>query len=306
MAFEVSARQCAFDLLAAGTWSALISVYDGDQRLSGNPGETTFVVAKQWNDSFEYATELSGTDGSLFDNFSYATLQANEPRHATSQTWSSLWYKFQAPKDGRYGFALEERSSYNTVEYPGKVGAYVTAYTGESLSALSQVGFGEAPSWDLKAGTWYRIAISLKANFIEDEFDQYSQDSDLLAILLRWTFTAPTPTPVAEAPRPAAPTIDAVVPVQTPQTSLPPVVEKPQVVTVKIKNNSPLSAVLKKAKIKVDKTATFTVKVLKDSRRVCRSAEGKLQFTSKGTCNIEVKVKPKKGKASSRLVAVKS
>jgi hypothetical protein len=305
LAFPGSVRGCGFDFLAAGTWSVLISVYDGDQRLSGNPGETTFDVAKQWNDSFEYATELAGTDGSLFDNFSYATLQYNEPRHATSQTWSSLWYKFQAPKDGLYAFTLEEQSSYNIVEYPGKVGAYITAYTGESLSTLSQVGFGEAPSWDLKAGTWYRITISLKANFVEDEFDDYEQDSDLLSVLLKWTFTAPAPTPGAEAPRPAAPTVDAVVPVQTPQTSLPPVVEQPQVMTVKAKNNSPLSTVLRKAKIKVDKTSTFTVKVLKASRKICRTTGGKLQFTSKGTCNIEVKVKPKKGKTSSHLVVVK-
>jgi hypothetical protein len=302
-----SIRECSFDRLAAGTWSLMIAVYDSDQRVNGALAyQDTFVISNTWNDSFASPQEISGVEGELFDNFSYATLQASEPSHAASQTWSSLWYKFQAPKDGRYMFTLEERSSYNIVNDPGKVGAYVTAYTGDGLPALSRVGFGEAPSWDLKAGTWYRIAISLKANFVEDEFDQYSQDSDLLAVLLRWTFTAPTPTPVAEAPRPAAPAVDAVAPVQSPQTSLPVVVEKPQVVTVKVKNNSPLSTVLKKAKIKVDKTSTFTVKVLKDSRKICRSAEGKLQFTSKGTCNIEVKVKPKKGKTSSRLVAVKS
>jgi hypothetical protein len=192
---------------------------------------------------------------------------------------------------------------------------YITVYTGNSLGTLTRVSTNiDSVTWSGTSGNIFYIAVTTADEYRNSELGFFVMTRSIVVA------TPPPPPPVIAAPpvvaappAVAAPPPDVVastppqVVVSTPSTTPPTPATPPATSSVKIakggKNATPLS-IAKKARITVPKAATVSTSVKSDSKKVCSLVGGKLQFKKKTTCNVTVKVTPKKGKATSHSVAV--
>lgn len=302
-------RQCSFSRLAAGTWNVSIYIFDYDQQVVGEVSTGSFTVSSTWHDAFVAPRTITESQSSLRDNFSYATLEANEPIHSTSQTWSSLWYQFTPIREGSYTFSVNHQS-YLGIE----VDLEIAVYSGETLSSLSRLGFGKSVTFNGASGQNYRLAVSTTTNFMGTRFDEYGQDEITSVFSLSWsradiTPSAPTPevpptvvTPISEVPNPG----------QLQELPLPPVVSNlpqssgstpPSAVDIKkpvlITSAKPatLKTLVSGVGLVVPKGSKTKIVVSPTSKKYCKVVGSTVRAISSGKCVVTVVVvTPSKGK----------
>ena len=117
------------------------------------------VVPIPENDDFESAYKISGSSGSVEGYNTFATLQANEPDHASSPLQQgSLWWNWSPPVDGKMYADVAGSDSLTTL----------AVYVGTDLeSAVRLVDNspidGERPDfvqWEGRRGRTYHIAVA--------------------------------------------------------------------------------------------------------------------------------------------------
>jgi len=125
------------------------------------------------NDNFSSPQPILGRLGIIHGSNVAATKEAGEANHADSTGGASVWYKWQAPEDGRFVFTTFG-SDFETV---------IAVYTGSSLPNTSTIpvasnsiepsgclgSFGSLPSdsrvaFDAVGGVFYRIAVDVRSN----------------------------------------------------------------------------------------------------------------------------------------------
>lgn len=258
----------SFSRLLPGTWTYDISAFDTVQGVSGANASGTFTVTSASNDMFSAARVLGTDSGSLNDFFGYATREANEPPHSSSQLNSSLWYALTPSANATHSFTVSASA----------VTAYVSVYTGSGLETLTRMQTGvDSTTWVGTAGTRYYVAVTTANDFANSGGGDFTLS---WASVPSVSATSPTTT-VAPA---------AVVAVRT----------------VKGGNNATPLTLAKKAKIAVPKSAKVTLSVKTDSKKICALVNGRLRFKKKSACKITIKVAPKTGKASAHAVIVTS
>ena len=296
-----SSTTTSFQRLHPGTWSYTISPLDELQSIDGNAATGTFIITTASNDFFSSATALSGDTGTTTDTFAFATRELGEPAHSSAQLNSSLWYRFTPSSTGSYTMTVNAQGTSPNI----------SVYSGNSLGTITRIGTSiDSATWPGSGGVTYFIAVTTADQYRNTDGGTYS---------LSWSTVVTTPAPpppVIAAPpvavvttTPAAVDTTTTSPVVTslPTSTPPALFTTPTASTVKTarggKNSAPLS-IAKKAMITVPKAATVSASIKNDSKKVCSLVAGKLQFKKKATCNVTIKVTPKKGKATSHAVAV--
>ncbi len=104
------------------------------------------------NDSFAEAIVLTGEEVDIRDDVAYATREPHEPRETGPPYGDSVWYRWTAPRSGRYFARLSG------------FGESWFLYIGASLKSLRRVMLQSNPGlgvdwFDAVAGTTYQIAI---------------------------------------------------------------------------------------------------------------------------------------------------
>jgi hypothetical protein len=114
------------------------------------------ILAAPDNDDFSNRSILTGTSGSFFVYQLDATREELEPTHSPSPNigYASVWWTWTAPADGTLRVAGDQSD------------LYITVYTGNELSQLSQVAGApvqnsQALLVPVERGVSYQIAISL-------------------------------------------------------------------------------------------------------------------------------------------------
>lgn len=135
--------------------------------LDGKNGETgaafLFLNAAPSNDHFATPATLSGTSTHVTATNTLCTRETGEPRILNNTGGTSLWYRWTAPKSGRF------QVSVHTVDFD----PVLAVYTGSALNALTLVAAGDntgfdgsqRPSlctFDAIAGTTYRLTLDAK------------------------------------------------------------------------------------------------------------------------------------------------
>ena len=128
----------------------------------GTPAEGSFelgldLVPAPANDDFANAEVLSGTTASVSGSNQVATKETGEPNHAGEVGGASVWYRWQAPKRGRFSIDTCD-SDFDTL---------LAVYTGSAVNSLTTVasnddgtcGSGSELSFAATAGATYRIAV---------------------------------------------------------------------------------------------------------------------------------------------------
>lgn len=270
---------CSFPRIPNGIWT--VDVYAGDLAInleSVHYVEESVVILNTSNDYFASAVSLLVDNGEVDDFLDYSTLENNEPLHNTPQTFSSVWYTYAPTTTGTSTFSVAETDFENSDD----IQPIVAVYTGDQLTNLQRVATSaRSVSWESRASQSYYIAVSSLENYADSGWE-----NQLFNFRLTWSHVA--------APPPA---------VVTPDTTT---VSAPKTKTVKAKNKATMTSILKKAKIKVPKNATATYRIAKASKKNCSITSGRIQLKKKITCELTVKIKPKKGKTVSHRVNVRS
>jgi Bacterial Ig domain/PASTA domain len=134
-------------------------------QIDGQAGSPSGNLVLTWNgpapanDAFGAAQAISGESGSVSGTNWRASAEAGEPAHADTGDGNSVWYRWQAPRTGRFQVDTEGRN-FNSV---------LAVYTGASVSGLALVAANESKSglygdfsrvtFTATAGTVYRIAV---------------------------------------------------------------------------------------------------------------------------------------------------
>jgi hypothetical protein len=264
--------------------------------------ENSVVILNTSNDYFAAAVSLLIDSGQTADFLVASTLENDEPSHQAQPTFSSVWYTYTPTTAGTSTFSVAETDLVNPLD----INPVVSIFIGTQLANLTRVATSpRSVSWQATAGQRYYVAVSS----IED-FANRSTRFSLHDFSLTWTLVPPpqvVETP-AIVPTPQAVATPAIVP--TPQAVATPApastVAAPKVTRVKVANNTVMTSILKKAKIKLPRNSTVTYKVAKSSRKMCSISNKKIQFKKKGTCNMVAKVKPKRGASVSHQLAVRN
>ncbi len=123
----------------------------------------TNTPAPPANDDFADAALVTGAEGSVEVDNSYATAEPGEPAHAGNDAIRSVWYRWTAPTTGSYDF-------YTCGSFPG-LDTVMAVYSGTAVGSLAPLagnddGCGDfLPIYTSKvtfsavAGTTYRIAV---------------------------------------------------------------------------------------------------------------------------------------------------
>ncbi len=117
-------------------------------------------LARAQNDHFANATDLSNVPLPYTQYFgSGSTAEPGEPANAGSPAVNSIWFQFEVPQTGTYGF----REYFNTSPT-----ARIAIYTGNQVNALTLVKQGTSPLFfEAQAGIRYRIAVdSVSADIV--------------------------------------------------------------------------------------------------------------------------------------------
>jgi hypothetical protein len=282
---------CGLPRLGNGTWE--LDVYAEDAAInlgSDHYVENSVVILNTSNDYFAAAVSLLIDSGQTLDFIGAATRENDEPSHQDEPTFSSVWYTYTPTTAGTSTFSVAETA----VDDPFDINPVVSVFTGTQLANLQSVAVSpRSVSWQATAGQRYYVAVSSIENFAHR-----STRFSLFDFSLTWTLVPPPQ--VVETP--------AIVP--TPQAVATPApastVAAPKVTRVKVANNTVMTSILKKAKIKLPRNSTVTYKVAKSSRKMCSISNNKIQFKKKGTCNMVAKVKPKRGASVSHQLAVRN
>ena len=134
-------------------------------QIDGQIGSPSGNLVLSWNgpppanDGFGAAQTIAGEGGSITGTNWRATSEAGEPVHGQTGDGTSVWYRWQAPRTGRFQVDTEGRN-FNSV---------LAVYTGASVSALTLVAANESKSglygdfsrvtFTVAAGATYRIAV---------------------------------------------------------------------------------------------------------------------------------------------------
>ena len=124
-------------------------------RVSGT--HATLPVTMSWfvgeaaaNDNFANATLLSGESGATEGHNLGATIEEGEEYGSLA---ASIWYRWEAPKDGRWNFQIKD----------GQV-VYLLIFSGDEVDDLRLVSgvhlAGHAVMFDAKEGTTYHIMVA--------------------------------------------------------------------------------------------------------------------------------------------------
>jgi hypothetical protein len=114
-------------------------------------------IATPANDAFASARSLRVGKGAI-QSTALASAEANEPRHAGRPAAKSLWFRFRAPRTGRYRLTTEA-SSFDTL---------LAVYRGNSLTDLHKVAANDDANgrtvssgltFRATKGVVYRIAL---------------------------------------------------------------------------------------------------------------------------------------------------
>jgi redox-sensitive bicupin YhaK (pirin superfamily) len=89
-------------------------------------------------------------------------------------------------------------------------------------------------------------------------------------------------------------------------TTVPSTQQTVKTVAVKVGKVMTPTAALKAVQVKIPAGAKFTTTVPSQSKKVCQVTKGNVKIVGKGTCVVTVKITPKKGKATSTKVTLKS
>ena len=129
--------------------------------LTGNQTGRDFT-ATLINDNFASAVSLTGESGEIDGNNEDATRESGEPLHADVVGGTSVWYKWQAPRNGQFIFSLGG-SDFDTL---------LAVYTGTSVTSLTKIaanddipdkaGFSSV-TFQATANTDYYIAVDGRA-----------------------------------------------------------------------------------------------------------------------------------------------
>lgn len=267
---------CSFPRLQNGTWTLDIVAWDVRFNYYGIFYiDNNLQVNNLSNDYFASATSLSGDSGQLSDYFDLASLEIGEPVYQPGPRYSSLWYSYTPSTTGTSTVSVATTNS----ELSGDLSPLVAVYTGTNVSALQAVGTASnSVTWNSVANQRYYLAVSTTRDFAE-----YMRGEPEMYHTMTWSHVAaPAPT--------AAPTTTTTVPVS-------------KVISFKVKNNATMASILKKAKIKPPKNSKVTYKIANSSKKLCSISSSKMKFKKKGTCNLSVKVQPKKGASTTYQLA---
>lgn len=139
---------------AAGT-EYLIAV-DGYGTSAGTFTLTLAATPPPPNDNFANRAVLTGTDTTVTGSNVSASKEPGEPNHAGLAGGQSVWWTWTAPASG-----------WVTVKSSGNLSMLLGVYTGDSVTALTEVASGRVISWQIPAvagfnataGTTYQIAV---------------------------------------------------------------------------------------------------------------------------------------------------
>jgi hypothetical protein len=158
---------------------------DGSGTTEAGPFQITLNRPPPVNDAFASATAIDGEAGIWSGMNVGARSEAGEPIHAGTGDGYSIWFRWTAPRSGRFRFDTEGR----------EINSVLAVYAGSAVDGLTHVASNESHNglygaasrvfFDATAGTVYRIAVdgndtggSLKA---EGE------------VVLNWQFVPPPP-----------------------------------------------------------------------------------------------------------------
>jgi hypothetical protein len=145
--------------IAGMTYRIAVAGFDG---ATGDFTLRWLPVAAVGNDDVANPTQLEGESGTLVQARPFATIEPGEPNHGGVPGGASVWYRWTAPRSGRFGF-----DTYGS----GLVDLHLAVYTGHSLDTLTQVAAGDdapgarfdylSPRVEFEAlrGTSYLIAV---------------------------------------------------------------------------------------------------------------------------------------------------
>ena len=104
---------------------------------------------------FSGSERIAGASGETALDFALASREPGEPR--VTATYSTLWYRWQAPGEGLFRFRLQQAHSGDPES------AELMLFTGESLVDLDLVAekeLGSEISFAAQAGTVYRLRVA--------------------------------------------------------------------------------------------------------------------------------------------------
>lgn len=130
---------------------------------SGTGSIRLSLGARPDNDAFATPFDLRGPSASVAATNAQCTTEAGEPRILGNAGGTSLWYRWTAPKSGRF------QASVHTADFD----PLLAVYTGEALDALTLVVAGDNTGFDgsqlpslctfeAKQGVTYRFAVDSK------------------------------------------------------------------------------------------------------------------------------------------------
>jgi|GEM_PF-2268051 len=115
----------------------------------------TQITPAPANDNFANAQAISGLAGRVTGSNEGATKEPGEPNHAGQPGGASVWYRWQAPASGLFGFTTIG-SDFNTL---------LAVYTGSRVGALAEVASNDnrlgasVVTFNAVAGASYQIAV---------------------------------------------------------------------------------------------------------------------------------------------------
>jgi serine protease len=176
----------------------------------------------------------------------------------------------------------------------------------------NSTGPGECELTLLTAGTTYWVEVAVMTQYFP-----YGRASGPRVAVVPASVPTTTP-PVTQAPATTAPATTA--PATTAPatkaasgtgaaagtTTVPSTQQTVKTVAVKVGKVMTPTAALKAVQVKIPAGAKFTTTVPSQSKKVCQVTKGNVKIVGKGTCVVTVKITPKKGKATSTKVTLKS
>ena len=148
----------SLDLVTSSQWSAQwFPKTDQTYRLrvSGSHASFSsnlswFVGARPENDDFANATVLSGEEGTISGHNLGATIEAGEQY---GERAASIWYQWEAPSDGTYGFLIRDAQVVQLFVFVGN--------SVDDLRLISGIwDWGDSGPIEAKAGALYYLMVS--------------------------------------------------------------------------------------------------------------------------------------------------
>ena len=117
-------------------------------------------LAAPANDDFANAFQVAGNFGSISGNNIGATVEFGEPNHAGNAGGASIWYFWNAPRQGLYRFTTLG-SNFDTL---------LGVYRGSSVDTLSLVAENDQDGSRVTSSTVFRVAAGLEYEIAVDGF----------------------------------------------------------------------------------------------------------------------------------------